>query len=154
MTRERVLELLNYNLRNGDFVWRSSGRIAGNITQKGHRTIDIDGKRYLAHRIAWLIHYGVWPEIIHHIDGNKSNNAIKKLCQMTPTQHLASLGLRKDNMVRLKGVSRDKGRFRADIRQAGRTRNLGRFTTAIEAHQAYCAIAERLHGEHFNSGRD
>jgi len=70
---------------------------------KGYRMVsylDDDGNAHLdyEHRLNWKLKYHYVPKgyIIHHIDGNKTNNAISNLMLMTPeehTRHHDSLGL-------------------------------------------------------------
>ena len=52
-----------------------------------------------------------------------------------------------DNKAGFKGVSPEGRRFVAAIMVKGVKHRLGSFDTADAAHRAYCAAAERLHGE-------
>lgn len=86
ITKERVKELLTYNKENGAFYWnvrigcRSPGDKAGQPNSKGYTQIGIDGKKFLAHRLAWLIEYGRLPlDQIDHINRIRSDNRISNL---------------------------------------------------------------------------
>ena len=80
-------DLLNYDPDTGDFTWKVStsnrvrvGQVAGTLRHDGYIRIKVNGKLYLAHRLAWFFVYGVWPvEFLDHIDQDKSNNRINNL---------------------------------------------------------------------------
>jgi hypothetical protein len=68
LTAKRLRELLSYDAMTGDFIRRVSlsprtaiGSKAGCVDHKGYRQIRVDGKRYAAHRLAFLYQTGVWP---------------------------------------------------------------------------------------------
>lgn len=90
-TIKRVNELLLYDQNSGDFLWRSTlgsraqaGKIAGSCTKQGYRVIRLDGELWRAHHLAWLVHYGRWPEglVVHH-NKNPSDNRICNLALAT-----------------------------------------------------------------------
>src|SRR5262245_26632184 len=83
ITAERLREVLSYDLETGWFRWRVSpkhsgiriGRIAGQC-DCGYWRIEIDGKAYLAHRLAWLYVTGKFPDQqIDHVNGDGTYNA-------------------------------------------------------------------------------
>lgn len=68
LTAERLRSLLRYDPDTGTFVWaaRTSNRIkigdvAGRPHNRGYVAIGVDGRVYLAHRLAWLWVTGNWP---------------------------------------------------------------------------------------------
>ena len=87
------------------------------------------------HRFAWFYHYGELPKhSIDHINGNKSDN---RICNLRDVTHKFNC-----NVVLGKGYSsyetKKKGkRYTAQIFKNGRTHNLGVFDTAAEARNAY-----------------
>lgn len=128
---------------------RKVGIPLGRLDKDGYLTLTIGKKTVRAHRLAWLMTYGQWPsKWLDHIDGNKSNNAISNLREITPSenQHNRSLVSRANN-TGLLGVSYDKKRnkFCSCIRLHGKTYSLGRFNTKEEAHEAYKAAKLKLH---------
>lgn len=94
---------LQYSAHTGKLYWREwtaagktwntryAGREAGTLDIKvacGRRypqiRIGIDGKLYLASRIAWLLYYGEWPRLtIDHRNGDRTNNRIRNLRDVT-----------------------------------------------------------------------
>lgn len=83
-------EFLDYDRETGIFTWkvmlsnrRKPGDRAGNYTH-GYVEIGIGGRSYRAHRLAWLFVYGEWPTgMLDHIDGDRANNAIMNLRDVT-----------------------------------------------------------------------
>lgn len=57
-------EYLEYHPDTGNIFWKKStsnvaaGSLAGGINPKGYRCLTLRGKNYLAHRVAWFLHYG------------------------------------------------------------------------------------------------
>ena len=87
ITRQQISNLLKYNSSTGEIHWRvdrtgtaRAGDLAGWVDARGRRVLRIFNESYLAHRVAWLLHYGAWPEgNLVHIDGYRANNAISNL---------------------------------------------------------------------------
>lgn len=64
----------------------------------GYIVIAVNGKRYLAHRLAWLYVYGVWPEIqIDHRDTIRTNNRINNLRESTQGQNRENVRTKQSN---------------------------------------------------------
>lgn len=75
LTQSRLKELLHYDPITGVFTWIGKTSIktrvkkgiqAGYIRQDGYRQIQIDSKKYIASRLAWLYVEGYLPE--HEVD--------------------------------------------------------------------------------------
>lgn len=155
LTAERLRELLHYDPETGVFVWRMSnsnrvpvGSVAGSWVLKGYRHIQVDGKAYKGHRLAWLHVNGVWPkDQIDHIDGDRGNNAIRNLRQASQEENAQNRRLNRNSSVGLMGVTyhQTRGTWQAQIQAAGLHRNLGYFDTPEAAHAAYLAAKKGLH---------
>lgn len=76
----RVAGKLEYDWGTGVLRWKRDDREVTSQDSDGYLHVNIAGKQYRAHRIAWLLHYGEWPSgIIDHINGNKADNRITNL---------------------------------------------------------------------------
>lgn len=156
LTAARLRELLHYNPDSGLFTWVVSttrrirvGAIAGTLVKEGYVSIGVDRDLHRAHRLAWLYVYGEWPKHdIDHINGNRSDNRIANLRDVTRTVNLQNLRLaHKDKQSNAPlGVYTDKKKWAAAIRVNGERVRLGNFNTPEEAHAAYLE-AKRKHHE-------
>jgi hypothetical protein len=163
VTADEVRRLLRYEPQTGDFFWLvdrnnqfvGAGSIAGcnwasGPTRRLYRVIRINGKGYLAHRLAWLYVHGRWPkENIDHIDSDGLNNRLSNLREATRMQNTRNARLKRSNTSGYKGVSfrKDSGKWMASIHANGRKMYLGKYETPEEAHAAYVAAAHKFHGE-------
>lgn len=149
ITAERLRELLYYNHETGEFRWktrRRNGRLAGSLLRvTGYYRVGLDGRAYLAHRLAWLWMTGTWPKDIDHVDRNPLNNRWSNLREATQSENNGNMKLDKRNKTGFRGVSEVKGskigrRWRAFIAK----KTIGTFASPEEAAQAYqCAAKER-----------
>ena len=164
-----VRSILEYDPATGEFRWRPrlrgqfatertfgmwntryAGALAGCSCRNGYRTIRINDRLYLAHRLVWLHVTGVWPAAeIDHINGNPGDNRLANLREATHAENLQNTKLQRTNTSGFKGAhwnTRD-GKWYAQITADGRWRFLGYFSTPEAAHPAYCAAAREHHGE-------
>src|ERR1044071_3707060 len=113
LTVERVRALLDYTPDNGHLLWRVApsrgikvGAHAGCKHWSGYRRISIGGRMYMAHRLAWLHTYGVWPtDQLDHINGARDDNRISNLRECTQAENHQNYGLRDRNSSGFPGVS-------------------------------------------------
>lgn len=118
------------------------------INRQGYRCGAVFDQQYKAHRIAWAVYYGVSPSAqVDHIDGNRTNNAIHNLRDVTNKQNSRSACLPKNNTTGYMGVSfsESRGKYRASIKIDGRQLFLGYWQTPQDAAQAYI-LARDQHG--------
>jgi len=101
--KEEVLDyvradgLMIYDPETGDITWKETnstrlleGSQACIQNSQGYLKVTIDKRDYLAHRVAWLLIYQVWPtEVIHHINGNRQDNSIANLEMMPASDHIS-----------------------------------------------------------------
>ena len=154
MNLKAAKRALSYDPETGVFTWtiRAATNVypgdeAGTVMENGYVMIALNGKKYSAHRLAWLWVRGAVPRIVDHIDGVRTNNRINNLRDGTRSVNQQN---RKKASSRSKtgvlGVSEVKpGRFRAALSLKGRFIYLGVYDTAEEAHEAYLAGKRKLH---------
>lgn len=158
ITSNYLKTILSYCPETGVFTWlvtrRSHagkvkpGAIATNVSVHGYARIGIDGKRYPAHRLAWLYMYGKWPaNQIDHINRNRLDNRITNLREATSAENLQNLSLNVKNKSGVKGVSWDKERSKwfAKITHKYKQIPLGRFDNIKDAENAYAEAKQRFH---------
>ena len=157
-SQERLQELFEYSVTTGTLYRKkgvrgsAAGRSVGCVNSTtGYVVTCIDQRHYQMHRVIWKMVTGVDPVgfDIDHSDGDRTNNAWHNLRLSTRRQNNGNQRLRSNNTSGLKGVSRDSftGRWVARINTGTAYRNLGRYDTPEEAHAAYLAAAEQVHGE-------
>jgi hypothetical protein len=153
---DRLHELLIYQPETGLFFWKvqrsgktKAGVLAGSKNGSGYINLRIDYLAYGAHRAAWAMHYGVWPDgDIDHINGNRADNRIENLRDVPRSTNLQNQRkAHRDNTTGYLGVSKRGDRFRAKIMRNYRLYDLGEFLTADEASAAYQAAKQRLHDQ-------
>lgn len=158
VSHERLLEVLDYEPETGLFRRRipmqcrvKVGEVAGGRKgAKGHIQIRLDGRLYLAHRLAWFYVHGRWPaQCIDHIDGDPANNRLSNLRDVAQRINLQNRRTPSsaNKTSRLLGVSfcRRTGRWRSCIRVEGRQKSLGYFDSENEAHARYVEAKRQLH---------
>ena len=151
---DRVTSLLHYTPEDGVFAWRVNrtgkalaGSRAGTRSSAGYVEIKIDGIRYSAHRLAWLVQTGQWPVgDTDHINGVKDDNRFCNLREATRAENCWNRKHQKNSAVQYKGVTRKGRKWQSIIVTNGVGKYLGLFDTAEAAHQAYALAAARLHG--------
>lgn len=156
ITRERVMELLEYNPDTGEFFWQvtrstvRAGDEAGWVSPRGYIRISIDGKRYYAHQIAWLLHHGTIPMQLDHINRDKGDNRIENLRICDHAQNQTNNRLREHCSSRYKGVCRYKplGKWMAYITANGKRIHLGYHVEERDAARAYNRAATKHFGEY------
>lgn len=152
-TQERLQELLHYNPETGVFTWRvnrrkrKAGEVAGGVSH-AYLVIGIQGRLYLAHRLAFLYMEGRWPDEVDHRDGQSRNNAWTNLREVDRSTNLENK--RRANRSSVSGLmgafyQKATGDYLSFINVKGKKIRVGRFKTAEEAHAAYLSKKRELH---------
>lgn len=135
---ESTFDDLRYEGDTGGIYWIKSGgrrkldKPAGTLKSSGYIQIKVNNKVYLAHRLAWFLHYGEWPEgEIDHVNRDKADNRIENLRVCTRSEN----GHNREAKGFYKPM--DKERFRAAIKHSGKLHHIGYYDTEEEARAAY-----------------
>ena len=117
------------------------GDIAGSKGKKGYLLVGLLGRKYLVHRLAWLVFYGEWPNgQVDHINGVRTDNRMCNLRDVSSTVNSMNRTTT-NNTSGYIGVSwmSAAGKWRAQICTAGVVTYLGIYAdldTAIAVYNA------------------
>jgi hypothetical protein len=157
MDCEYLKKRLAYDRLTGIFTWREKiahcryepGDIAGRLVPPGYWTIWMHDKDYLAHRLAWLYMTGEWPNVIDHVNGQKSDNRFANLRNVDDQTNNQNVRIANSNShTGFLGVDCDpnrKTKYRAKIVIDKKPVYLGRFKTPEEAHARYLEAKRQMH---------
>ncbi len=153
---ERLREMLAYDPATGSLTWRRRsgprccvGGVAGSIGNRGYWHVQLDGKKYSAHRLAWLHVHGQWPvNQIDHQNGDRLDNRIANLRDISHSVNAQNL--HKANHRSKSGLLGahwhvTTGKWLSNIRSGGKQKYIGIFDTAEAAHAAYIDAKRELH---------
>ena len=168
MNYEELNKLFRYCPETGDIFNRidrggsrgtpaKAGKIATCKTSAGYLIVQFskDGHRscYMAHRVAWTLHYGVDPgdNDIDHIDGQRARNVISNLRLVDHQENSMNRRKSKNNTSGVTGVCwhNKTGKWQAYISDHGKVKSLGHFDDKFEAIYARRS-AEKKIGYHKN----
>jgi hypothetical protein len=160
ITQSELKELVRYNKDTGEFVYIKPrkrikvGDTAGRNHSKGYWVIGINGRQYLAHRLAWLYITGEWPsDQVDHINHDRSDNRWGNLREATNKINHQNRPMQKNNKSGFTGVFWEKAinKWRSQIKVGGKKIHLGVFdnlSDAISTRQE----ANNRYGFHVNHG--
>lgn len=159
LTAESARAAFDYEPESGMLRWKfrpspaaAPGSVAGSQSLDGYISLSYRYKRYVAHRVIWLIVHGEWPALeIDHIDGNRANNALTNLRLATKSQNNYNRKLC-PNSSGVKNVVRVGDRWQVRIKVDGKNHHFGTFRTVDAAAVVARSARIALHGEFANHG--
>jgi hypothetical protein len=141
------------------FNKQKANTLIQNISKSGYMIVCINNREIPLHRLIYKMKHGNINDSlqIDHIDGNKLNNIINNLREVTAANNNKNKKIQKSNTTGFKGVTYrvlKSGiiKYHASITNGDKNKLLGSFNTPEEAHAAYCKAAVELHGEFANFG--
>lgn len=165
-SRERILQLMDYDPQTGMFtykhcktkgkIWnlRCPGKPAMNYDNgTGYKSGIIDGQKFYAHRVAWLIMTGEEPEVIDHINGSRSDNRFCNLRSVSALENARNTKRTITNKSGVMGVHWYKAYSKWSVYIGyNPIRHLGYFSCWGKAVKTR-KLAEKHHAYHPNHGR-
>jgi hypothetical protein len=126
-----------------------SGDRAGGVSKNGYRTVRINGKRYLEHRIIYTMVHGSCPKYLDHINGDRQDNRIENLRPCDLTENQRNKKLSKANNSGYKNVCWRKSlnKWRVHIRVTGKRIEIGQFEDLELAALVAEMAREKYHGK-------
>lgn len=86
MAEDTLAEMIRYDPDTGHLWWKVGGgrrhmdRPAGTVNPNGYVQVQINKVLYKAHRLAWFLYHGAWPDgEIDHINRVRDDNRIENL---------------------------------------------------------------------------
>ena len=159
MLNQKILkELLFYSVITGEFYWLKLsannqvkvGDVAGALTKSGYKQISVNGKLYLAHRLAWFWVTGEWPKNdIDHKNGIPNTNYWLNLRDATKSQNQYNRKINSNSKSGIKGVywCKTNKKWKAQIQHGKKCISLGYHETLENARIERSKAEKTLHGE-------
>ena len=121
-------------------MFHYGGKIHGTVNRNGYIVMRADGVVVYGHRAAWFKVHGVWPTLIDHINGDRTDNRISNLREVTPSVNL-------QNTTHGRGCHFHKPSqsWKSAISVNRRQIHLGYFKTAADATECYLFAKEFFH---------
>lgn len=96
-----------YYQNEGKLYRKSDNKEVGWVCGTGYLKFDHCGKKYLVHRAIFLLENGYLPDMVDHIDRDKTNNKPDNLRPTNKSLNSINTGLRSDNTSGIKGISKN-----------------------------------------------
>lgn len=173
-TQKMLQDLLTYDPATGQLFWKLRPQIMfpdvrswktwniryadkpafTAIDRKGYHVGAINSTSYRAARLVYKLCHGVDADQVDHIDGDRTNNKIANLRNVSGQQNQQNMKRCSRNTSGITGVSwnSERNRWEARITYNRKTISLGRFVDFEEATAAR-KEAEKQYGFHSNHGR-
>ena len=100
----RAKQVYDYD-PSGELRLKTNGMIVSYPHSGGYKWIYLEARQYLLHRLIFFWHYGYFPKVIDHIDGDKTNNRIENLQACDQKVNIAKAKVFNTNTTGFKGVS-------------------------------------------------
>ena len=149
VTDEEKIKWIKENLklvgRNVEWkiIFRKRREGPAGMKKGGYRDIRVLGVRTSAHRIAWVLHYGVFPKgMLDHIDGDGMNNSMENLRETDARGNACNRKHHRSGRVPGYTIDKSRGKYMARAWKDGVKHFIGRYDTPEESIEAYNTFLE------------
>ncbi len=152
---DKLREVLDYDPVAGTLVWKvdvgkriKRGQNVGNLAGNSRLYLQVDGERFLAHRVVWFLFHGRWPiENLSAKDEDYTNLKIDNFVELSALETAQKGGGKSPGVSGVRGVAWDKGRQRWTVKIVHGYDQIyiGRYADLEEAKTAY-AEAIKMRG--------
>ena len=153
VTKEYLISIFDY--KDGNLYWKEKvsdkvviGSKVGSL-KHGRPSTKINKKDYYLHRLIFCMHYGYFPEMVDHIDGNILNNKIENLRGCNKFENARNSKRPITNTTGVKGVQwkKDKNKFKVEIWVDKKPRFFGYYDSLDEAKLIAISARNKHHKE-------
>lgn len=157
ISKEYVMSLFDY--RDGHLYWKVRKATSIHIGDKagspinGYLSVMIDGKNWMSHRLIYLIHHGYMPNIIDHLNNDRSDNRIENLREANNQTNAYNQIMKRNNKSGIKGVSWNKDRKKWAVRVNHNKKTYQKYVQDLElAELVAIEMRDKLHQQFANHG--
>ena len=140
-SQDQLKSIFEYD--NGNLIWkrraangrydtqfntRFSGKIAGGFDAYGYLKVAINKGQYFVHKIIFFMINGQDPEVLDHIDGDRTNNRIENLRVANYKINNRNRGMSRNNTSGYTNIRVVKTGFHVRVRVSSGTIHLGVFS--------------------------
>jgi hypothetical protein len=158
ITKDLISEYFDY--KDGALYWKKVahqnqngliGKEAGFKHSTGYRHITWFGKQHKAHRLIFLLVHGYMPKEIDHINGNRADNSIENLREVTRSQNQCNKTVSQNNTSGYKGVTwhKNTGKWMVRLEKNGISKCFGYYDD-VELAGLVAVEARDLHFGKYN----
>jgi len=129
------------------------GQEVGCIHQTGYRHVTWKGKVHKVHRLIFLLEHGYMPKEIDHINGNRQDNRLENLREVTRSQNQYNKTICSNNTSGSRGVSWHKksNSWVVRISVNHKNKSIGYFKDLELADLVGTMAREKYHGQYAHS---
>lgn len=159
LTKELLHELFEY--RDGNLYRKVAtcnkikiGQPSSGFNNEGYSHTRVLGKKQKTHRLIFLMHHGYLPTTIDHINGDRSDNHIENLRDVSRSGNAQNAKLRTDNTSGVKGVFWNKQckKWSVSVQVNKKPKYCGLYDDLELAELVAIEARNKYHGEFANHG--
>lgn len=115
----------------------------------GYKSVVVNYKAYLVHRVMFLMYNKYLPDLVDHVDRDTANNLKENLREANKSINSWNTGKQVNNKSGYRGVSWSKvaGKWHSYINHKGKRIHIGFFDCVVEASEAYWKKREQILGK-------